>query len=106
MRHARFKGLRFHKRIRLLPGLTANVSLSGVGWSIGRKGFHAGVTARGQKYVSAGIPGTGLSVRQYAPSVHRQPAIRSTSQPAFSHGVWIAFLVLAVLLAIAGAAGK
>jgi hypothetical protein len=30
----------------------------------------------------------------------------SSPRPAFSHGVWIAFIVLAVLLAIALAASK
>jgi hypothetical protein len=67
MRRARFGGLRFQRRIRILPGLRLNLSLSGIGVSAGGRGFHVGVTARGQKDVSAGLPGTGLSVRQYSP---------------------------------------
>jgi hypothetical protein len=61
MRRGRFHGLRFQRRICVLPGVHLNVSLSGVGVSVGDRGFHAGVTARGQRYVSAGLPGTGLS---------------------------------------------
>jgi hypothetical protein len=61
------KGLRFQRRIRLLPGVHLNLSLSGVGVPAGGRGFHVGRTARGQTYVSAGLPGTGLSVRRYAP---------------------------------------
>ena len=69
-----------------------NLRFSGVGVSVGGRGFHAGVTARGQRYVSAGLPGTGLSVRQYSP-------VNSTPRISF----WplaIALAVLAVLFAI------
>ena len=93
MRRPRFPGLRFQRRIRVLPGVHLNVSLSGVGVSVGSGGFHAGVTARGQRYVSAGLPGTGLSVRQYSP-------VNSTPKLSF----WplaIAAAVLAALLAVA-----
>jgi hypothetical protein len=58
--------------------------------------------ARGRRYASAGIPGTGLSVRQYSPAARIGGGL-STPRPAFSHGLWIAGLVLAVLLAIAAA---
>ena len=59
MRRPRFHGLRFHRRIRVLPGVHVNLSLSGIGVSVGPRGLHAGVTAQGQRYVSAGLPGTG-----------------------------------------------
>jgi hypothetical protein len=62
-----FPRLGFQRRIRVLPGVHVNLSLSGIGVSVGPSGLHAGVTARGQRYVSAGLPGTGLSVRQYSP---------------------------------------
>jgi len=93
MRHGRFHGLRFQRRIRVLPGVHLNVSLSGVGVSVGGRGFHAGVTARGQRYVSAGLPGTGLSVRQYSP-------VKSTPKLSF-WPVAIAAAILTVLLAVA-----
>jgi len=93
MRRGRFHGLRFQRRIRVLPGVNLNVSLSGVGVSVGGRGFHAGMTARGQRYVSAGLPGTGFSVRQYSP-------VNSTLRLSF-WPVAIALAVLAVLLAIA-----
>ena len=94
MRRGRFHGLRFQRRIRLLPGVHLNVSLSGVGVSVGGRGFHVGVTSRGQRYVSAGLPGTGLSVRQYSPIQHSTPKL----------SFWplvIAAAVLAVLLSMA-----
>ena len=93
MRRARFHGLQFRRRIRVLPGVHLNASLSGVGVSVGGRGFHAGVTARGQRYVSAGLPDTGLSLRQYS-QVNSSPKL----------GFWplaIGVAILAVLLALA-----
>jgi hypothetical protein len=93
MRRGRFHGLRFQRRIRVLPGVHINLSLSGIGVSVGPRGLHAGVTARGQRYVSAGLPGMGLSVRQYSP-------MNSTPRLSF----WplaIGIAILAVLLAVA-----
>jgi hypothetical protein len=75
MSRGRFDGLRFQRRIRVLPGVHLNVSLSGVGVSVGGRGLHAGVTAHGQRYMSAGLPGTGLSVRQYSPMQHSTPKL-------------------------------
>lgn len=37
-----------------------NVSRSGVGYSIGGRGFRTGVDSRGRRYTSVSIPGTGL----------------------------------------------
>ena len=93
MRRGRFHGLRFQRRIRVLPGVHINLSLSGIGVSVGPRGLHAGVTARGQRYVSAGLPGTDLSVRQYSP-------VNSSPKLSF----WplaIGAAILAVLLAVA-----
>src|ERR1039457_3319788 len=59
-------GLRFQRRIKVLPGLRINLSKSGVGFSVGGRGAHIGITARGQRYTSIGMPGTGLSWREYA----------------------------------------
>jgi hypothetical protein len=61
--------------------------------SVGSRGLHAGVTAREQRYVSAGLAGTRLSVRQYSP-------VNSSPKLSF----WplaIAAAILALLLAVA-----
>jgi hypothetical protein len=60
-----YMGLRFQRRLKVLPGVHLNLSLSGVGVSVGGRGAHIGVTARGQRYTSIGLPGTGLSWREY-----------------------------------------
>ena len=93
MRRGRFHGLRFQRRTACCRACISILSLSGVGLSVGGRCFHAGVTARGQRYVSAGLPGTGLSVRQYSP-------MNSTPKLSF----WplaIGVAILAVLLAVA-----
>jgi hypothetical protein len=64
-------GLRFQRRIKVFPGVHLNLSRSGVGVSVGGRGAHIGVTARGQRYTSVGLPGTGLSWREYQ---HKPPA--------------------------------
>ena len=41
-----------------------NLSKSGVGYSVGSRGFRVGTTARGKKYTSFSIPGTGVGYRK------------------------------------------
>jgi len=54
---------RFWKRIRLLPGITLNLSKSGFSFSLGKRGFHYTIGSRGHR-ITAGIPGTGLFVTE------------------------------------------
>jgi hypothetical protein len=41
------------------------------GSRLGGRGAHIGITARGQRYTSIGLPGTGLSWREYQPAARR-----------------------------------
>lgn len=53
-------GLRFRKRIKILPGVYINLSKSGVSTSLGGKGLT--VNLRGDKTrTTVGIPSTGIS---------------------------------------------
>ena len=74
-------GLRFQRRIKVFPGCHLNVSGSAVGVSFGGRGAHVGYTSRGQKYVSLGIPGTGISWRE----VQRKPVARAASLTRCDH---------------------
>lgn len=56
-------GLRFQKSVNLGP-FRVNVSKSGVGFSVGRRGVRAGVSATGRKYTTVSLPGTGISYDQ------------------------------------------
>jgi hypothetical protein len=57
------KGLRFQKRLRILPGLRINLSKSGASASVGPRGADVNIGRDGVS-TNAGIPGTGLSYRQ------------------------------------------
>jgi hypothetical protein len=74
--------LRFQRRVKILPGVRLNLSRSGIGLSVGARGAHIGITARGQHYASIGIPGTGVSWREY-----QKPAPRRCDlcQPGHAH---------------------
>ncbi len=52
-------GLRFYRRLELLPGVTLNFSTSGMSVSFDTRGAKYTIGPRGQ-YLTMGIPGTGL----------------------------------------------
>lgn len=52
-------GWRWRKTFSNGP-IRTTVSKSGIGWSIGLPGFRYGITPQGRKYISIGIPKTGL----------------------------------------------
>ena len=56
-------GLRFRKSINLGP-LRINLSKSGVGFSLGVKGFRVSRSAKGKNTATVSLPGTGLSYVQ------------------------------------------
>ncbi|WP_283648023.1 DUF4236 domain-containing protein [Hafnia paralvei] len=53
-------GFRFRKRIKIAPGLSINISKSGVSTSIGGKGSTVNIGKKGVKATTS-IPGTGIS---------------------------------------------
>jgi Protein of unknown function (DUF4236) len=57
-------GWNFRKRVRVGP-FNINLSKTGIGYSVGVRGFRAGQNARGQKYTQTSIPGTGIYRRDY-----------------------------------------
>jgi len=56
-------GFRFQKRVTLIPGVRLNFSRSGISTSIGPRGMSLTFGKNGT-YLNAGIPGSGLSVRE------------------------------------------
>jgi hypothetical protein len=56
-------GLRFQKRIKILPGVYINLSKSGVSASLGGRGATVNVGSTGKRMITLGVPGTGLSYR-------------------------------------------
>ena len=54
---------RFHRSIKILPGIKLNISKGGVSTSFGRRGFSINVGKRGVTE-NVGLPGTGLFIEQ------------------------------------------
>lgn len=76
-------GFRFFRRIKILPGVSLNLSRSGISTAIGVKGAHV-TLGHGEVRETVGLPGTGLSYTHI--DDHR-------------HLPWVSLLVLAGLLA-------
>ena len=52
-------GLRFWKRIKILPGITLNLSKSGISISFGTRGLRYTI-GRNRRQTTIGLPGTGI----------------------------------------------
>lgn len=59
-------GLRFFRRVNLIPGLRLNFSRSGISASLGHRGFWYTIGRRNRR-VTLGLPGTGLFYTQVVP---------------------------------------
>jgi len=90
--------VRFQRRIRIAPGIRLNLSRSGIGISAGVRGLRVGLDGRGRPYGSAGLPGTGLSVREYGRPVDTGAHPNAVG---FAVGVFLALVVVAFLIGIA-----
>jgi len=55
-------GWYFRKRLSFGP-LRLNLSKSGIGFTVGRRGIRTGLTSRGQRYNWFSIPGKGIYYR-------------------------------------------
>ena len=70
----------FRKRIKILPGVTLNLSKSGVSATVGRKGASVSVGKRGT-YLNAGQPGTGIYSLQ-ADAAAQERRTRRSKRPS------------------------
>jgi hypothetical protein len=99
-------GFRFHRSIRLLPGVRLNLSKSGISTSIGTRGAWLTFGKRGTR-ATVGISGTGISYTQTLPR-HQQHTEHQegTQEPAPPQTSSVAgWFILLVLLAIVGGIG-
>jgi len=92
-------GLRFQRRIQLLPGVRINLSRSGVGLSVGARGAHFGIDARGRRYSSVSVPGTGVSWRAYGYKTSAQRC--DLCAPGHTHIPAVPVILLVVIAAAA-----
>lgn len=71
---------RFYRRVRVMPGMTVNLSKSGASLSFGRRGMHYTVGPRGRR-VTVGVPGTGMYYTKLE-SARRTAGPRAASVPS------------------------
>lgn len=90
-------GLRFQRRIKVLPGVRIELSKSGVGFSVGGRGAHFGIDSRGRRYTSVGLPGEGASWREY----EHEPAARRCDLPRTWSRAYTPRAAVIVALAVA-----
>jgi len=57
-------GFYYRKSVNLGP-FRVNVGKSGVGYSVGGRGFRTGLSSRGKRYTTFSLPGTGVGYRTY-----------------------------------------
>lgn len=55
-------GFSYRKTVGVGP-FRLNISKSGVGYSVGGRGFRTGISAGGKRYTTFSLPGTGISYR-------------------------------------------
>ncbi len=83
--------LRLFRRVKIAPGVTMNLSRSGLSASIGGRGFHQTYGPRGTR-TTVGLPGTGV----YVTDLNRQQPSRGFTAgalvTAFGVGVLRAML--------------
>jgi hypothetical protein len=73
-------GWRFRRSIKICKGIQLNFNKTGLGLSVGVKGFHVGTGPRG-RYVSAGLPGTGLYAINYMGKQKKGPRSVAATTP-------------------------
>ena len=99
-------GFRFFRRIRVLPGVTLNLSRRGVSTSVGVRGAHVTV-GHGRVRETAGLPGTGMfyTTTQDTRQAHAEAAGEAQASadalPRWTFGRVVRVLVIGILGAFA-----
>lgn len=70
-------GWRFHRSVKILPGVRLNFNKSSTSISLGGRGFHKAISSSGRVTNTVGIPGTGLYYTESHSGRTRQP-VRTT----------------------------
>ncbi len=95
-------GLRFYRRIKILPGVTLNVGKTGITTTIGGSGAHV-TYGHGKTRTTVGLPGTGISYSSTSgTSPGRHPAAQQpgAALKAGGSGVLLLLLILLGLIAL------
>ena len=86
-------GIRFQKRVKILPGVTLNLGKSGGSVSFGGRGAKITVGPKGTRK-TVGIPGTGISYTEYK---KHGPRNNSVSKGQSASG-WAFYAIIAIIV--------
>jgi hypothetical protein len=89
-------GFRFHKRLRIIPGLWPNLSKKGGSLSVGGRGATINVNREGHQE-TVGLPGSGLSYRTKRRKFSKAAGPARGAQGAVT-GAHIVYLVIIALV--------
>ena len=104
-------GLRLFRRIKIAPGISINLSKSGLSASAGVRGAHVTLGPRGVRR-TVGIPGTGISYTDSSSAGSRPRRSRSNTRPTDDEAheqvssaqgcltIIVAIVIVAILAAI------
>lgn len=93
-------GWKFQKRIRLLPGVTINLSRKGISTSLGTTGARV-TLGHGKRRTTLGIPGSGISHTDVVPTkTARRSARAGIPAPQGRGGRWLKLLLISVAIFI------
>jgi hypothetical protein len=87
-------GWGFRRSVKLGP-LKLNFSKSGVGYSVGVRGYRVGKDAKGRAYTAASIPGTGIYSRTYSGKGETAPGFGASPQHRVGNGPTLAITFIA-----------
>lgn len=90
---------RFRRRLRLFSGAHINLSKSGASLTLGVRGLH--VTLGKQPAISAGLPGSGLYVREPLGSAAPSAPAAVPAPRAHISWLWLALLAIALVVLLA-----
>ena len=60
--HTSRMGFYYRKSVNVGP-FRVNLGKSGIGYSVGTRGFRTGLSSRGRRYTTFSLPGTGIGYR-------------------------------------------
>lgn len=97
-------GIRFRKRIKILPGIHVNISKSGTSLNVGPRGANVSIGKNGT-YLNAGIPGTGIYSRERISKrkqTRQDRQIEATSNISQGEESFIGVIILFIIFSLIG----
>jgi Protein of unknown function (DUF4236) len=87
--YAGFVGFYYRKSVSMGP-FRVNLSKSGIGYSMGGRGFRTGLSGSGRRYTSFNVPGTGFGYRTSGSRAGCMVFLFATGAAIAGAGFWIA----------------